>query len=64
MVYNSETPFEIDNIRQDVINQGISDAFVVPYNKGLRISVKKALKILIPNLDKNEKFISFPIPDK
>ncbi|HIF14158.1 MAG TPA: hypothetical protein EYQ86_02020 [Bacteroidetes bacterium] len=64
MVYNAETPFEIDNIRQDVINQGISDAFVVPYNKGLRISVKKALKILIPNLDKNEEFISFPIPDK
>ena len=64
MVYNAETPYEIDNIRQDVINQGISDAFVVPYNKGLRITVKKALKILIPNMDDNEEFISFPILTK
>ena len=64
MVYNAETPYEIDNIRQGVINQGVSDAFVVPYNKGTRITVKKALKILNPELKDYEDFISFPNDDK
>ena len=49
LVYNAPTPYEIDNVRQDVVNQGISDAFVVPYYKRKRNSVKKALDILIPN---------------
>ena len=64
MVYNAETPYEIDNIRQDVINQGVSDAFVVPYNKGIRITVKKALKMLNPELKDYEDVISFPNDDK
>ena len=64
MVYNAETPYEIDNIRQDVINQGVSDAFVVPYNKGIRITVKKALRILNPELKDYEDFISFPNEDE
>ena len=64
MVYNAETPYEIDNYKTDVINQGVSDAFVVPYNKGLGITVKKALKMLNPELKDYEDVISFPNDDK
>jgi len=49
LVYNAPTPYEIDNVRQDLINQGVSDAFVVPYYKNKRITVKRSLELLIPN---------------
>ena len=44
-VGNTEDKNEIDRLKNELVNKGFEDAFVVAFYKGLQISVKEALNL-------------------
>ncbi len=44
-VGNEQSKIKCDNLKDSMINKGFKDAFIVPFYKNKRISVKEALDL-------------------